>query len=103
MYSRMFNTCVKYPTYITYIILTYMDAFHSKSEPLKCLDTVCWMQFILQALIAGSGLAKFKDNPSAAGTSLMSCLQQAEDDIPPSMHSFSRVYLGATAGMRLLR
>jgi Golgi nucleoside diphosphatase len=48
------------------------------------------------------GISSFAANPSQAGESLKDCLLKAEEVIPPSKHSSSPIYLGATAGMRLL-
>eukprot|EP00118_Oscarella_pearsei_P025274 m.307886 g.307886 ORF g.307886 m.307886 type:complete len:508 (+) comp42978_c0_seq1:104-1627(+) len=48
------------------------------------------------------GLSSYADNPDKAGDSLVECLDKSKDIIPPSKHSITRLYLAATAGMRLL-
>ncbi|KAG9464978.1 hypothetical protein GDO78_019127 [Eleutherodactylus coqui] len=52
--------------------------------------------------VDGPGISSYWQNTTDAGKSLETCLQQAVDDIPPSRHSTTPLYLGATAGMRLL-
>ncbi|KAM3911727.1 ectonucleoside triphosphate diphosphohydrolase 2 [Leptodactylus fuscus] len=52
--------------------------------------------------VHGGGISSYWQDPPAAGKSLESCLQQAVNDIPSSRHSITPLYLGATAGMRLL-
>ncbi|XP_056146867.1 ectonucleoside triphosphate diphosphohydrolase 2-like [Lampris incognitus] len=51
----------------------------------------------------GGGISSYKGQRGAAGQSLEPCLDQAVKDIPKSRHHLTPVYLGATAGMRLLR
>ncbi|XP_062867203.1 ectonucleoside triphosphate diphosphohydrolase 2 [Trichomycterus rosablanca] len=50
----------------------------------------------------GGGISSYAGQPGAAGRSLEACLKQAVQDIPPERHHLTPVYLGATAGMRLL-
>ncbi|KAM9322901.1 ectonucleoside triphosphate diphosphohydrolase 2-like [Pholidichthys leucotaenia] len=50
----------------------------------------------------GGGIASYLGQPGAAGRSLEACLDQAVKDIPTDKHQITPVYLGATAGMRLL-
>ncbi|XP_040260789.1 ectonucleoside triphosphate diphosphohydrolase 2 [Bufo bufo] len=52
--------------------------------------------------VHGPGISSYWENPPEAGKSLETCLQQAVSDIPSSRHSITPLYLGATAGMRLL-
>ncbi|XP_030623825.1 ectonucleoside triphosphate diphosphohydrolase 2 [Chanos chanos] len=52
--------------------------------------------------VKGGGISSYTGQRGAAGRSLEGCLQQAERDIPQHRHSLTPVYLGATAGMRLL-
>ncbi|NXS13879.1 ENTP2 diphosphohydrolase, partial [Neodrepanis coruscans] len=48
------------------------------------------------------GISSYISNPLAAGTSLEQCLNQALSDVPKEKHMDTPLYLGATAGMRLL-
>ncbi|XP_055354190.1 ectonucleoside triphosphate diphosphohydrolase 2-like [Paramacrobiotus metropolitanus] len=48
-------------------------------------------------------LSTFRDTPEAAGPSLRECLQHASLEVPKSQHKMTKVLLGATAGMRVLR
>ncbi|XP_009875623.1 PREDICTED: ectonucleoside triphosphate diphosphohydrolase 2, partial [Apaloderma vittatum] len=48
------------------------------------------------------GISSYSSNPPAAGTSLVHCLNQALRDVPREKQSGTPLYLGATAGMRLL-
>ncbi|XP_021563510.1 ectonucleoside triphosphate diphosphohydrolase 2, partial [Carlito syrichta] len=52
--------------------------------------------------VRGGGISSYADNPSGAGQSLVACLEQALRDVPTERHAGTPLYLGATAGMRLL-
>lgn len=52
---------------------------------------------------AGGGISSYSTDPPAAGQSLVACLDQALEDVPKARHSITPLYLGATAGMRLLK
>ncbi|XP_061658098.1 ectonucleoside triphosphate diphosphohydrolase 2-like [Syngnathoides biaculeatus] len=50
----------------------------------------------------GGGISSYAGKEGAAGQSLVECLDQAVHDVPAHRHKVTPVYLGATAGMRLL-
>lgn len=52
---------------------------------------------------SGGGIASYTGQAGAAGRSLEVCLDQAVKDVPKERHQLTPVYLGATAGMRLLQ
>ncbi|XP_061119475.1 ectonucleoside triphosphate diphosphohydrolase 2-like isoform X2 [Conger conger] len=52
--------------------------------------------------VKGGGISSYAGQQGGAGRSLQTCLQKAVKDIPKSRHVLTPVYLGATAGMRLL-
>ncbi|XP_034520753.1 ectonucleoside triphosphate diphosphohydrolase 2 isoform X3 [Ailuropoda melanoleuca] len=52
--------------------------------------------------VRGGGISSYADNPSRAGQSLVECLDQALQAVPKERHVGTPLYLGATAGMRLL-
>uniref|UniRef100_A0A673VP28 apyrase n=1 Tax=Suricata suricatta TaxID=37032 RepID=A0A673VP28_SURSU len=52
--------------------------------------------------VRGGGISSYADDPSSAGQSLVECLDQALRDVPKESHAGTPLYLGATAGMRLL-
>ncbi|KAL2090965.1 hypothetical protein ACEWY4_013228 [Coilia grayii] len=52
--------------------------------------------------VDGGGISSYKSDPPAAGNSLQQCLDVAKAVIPVSKQHSCPVYLGATAGMRLL-
>ncbi|XP_037609743.1 ectonucleoside triphosphate diphosphohydrolase 2 isoform X1 [Sebastes umbrosus] len=52
--------------------------------------------------VKGGGISSYAGQIGAAGQSLEACLNQAVKDIPKERHQLTPVYLGATAGMRLL-
>uniref|UniRef100_UPI0037E90DBD ectonucleoside triphosphate diphosphohydrolase 2 n=1 Tax=Semicossyphus pulcher TaxID=241346 RepID=UPI0037E90DBD len=52
--------------------------------------------------VKGGGISSYVGQQGAAGQSLEVCLDQAVKDIPKERHKLTPVYLGATAGMRLL-
>lgn len=51
----------------------------------------------------GGGISSYAADPSRAGQSLVECLDQALQDVPKESHVGTPLYLGATAGMRLLK
>ncbi|OXB80610.1 UNVERIFIED_CONTAM: hypothetical protein H355_005539 [Colinus virginianus] len=53
--------------------------------------------------VEGPGISSYSSKPPAAGKSLEQCLSQALRDVPKEKHAGTPLYLGATAGMRLLR
>lgn len=52
--------------------------------------------------VKGPGISSFAGQKGKAGESLEACLNQAVKDVPRDKHKLTPVYLGATAGMRLL-
>ncbi|XP_058473849.1 ectonucleoside triphosphate diphosphohydrolase 2 isoform X2 [Solea solea] len=52
--------------------------------------------------VQGGGISSYTGERGGAGRSLETCLDQAVKDIPKDRHHLTPVYLGATAGMRLL-
>uniref|UniRef100_A0A8C7X2F0 Ectonucleoside triphosphate diphosphohydrolase 2b n=1 Tax=Oryzias sinensis TaxID=183150 RepID=A0A8C7X2F0_9TELE len=52
--------------------------------------------------VKGEGISSYAGQKGGAGESLVDCLDQAVRDIPKDKHQLTPVYLGATAGMRLL-
>ncbi|XP_043912866.1 ectonucleoside triphosphate diphosphohydrolase 1 isoform X3 [Protopterus annectens] len=52
--------------------------------------------------VNGSGISSYANKVQNAGKSLQNCMDKAMEDIPKRRHSETPVYLGATAGMRLL-
>ncbi|KAF4801694.1 Ectonucleoside triphosphate diphosphohydrolase 8 [Turdus rufiventris] len=53
--------------------------------------------------VSGPGISSYADNPAGAGASLKPCLDRAMKIIPAEQQRETPTYLGATAGMRLLR
>ncbi|KAM6117457.1 ectonucleoside triphosphate diphosphohydrolase 8-like [Phoenicopterus ruber ruber] len=53
--------------------------------------------------VSGPGISSYADNPAGAGASLKPCLDKAMKIIPAEQQQETPTYLGATAGMRLLR
>lgn len=51
----------------------------------------------------GGGISSYSGVPGGAAKSLETCLEQALKDIPKFRHHQTPLYLGATAGMRLLK
>ncbi|KAJ8339468.1 hypothetical protein SKAU_G00362540 [Synaphobranchus kaupii] len=52
--------------------------------------------------VKGGGISSYAGQQGGAGGSLETCLDKAVKEIPKSRHKLTPVYLGATAGMRLL-
>ncbi|NXP55304.1 ENTP8 diphosphohydrolase, partial [Heliornis fulica] len=53
--------------------------------------------------VSGPGISSYADDPAGAGASLKPCLDKAMKIIPAEQQWQTPTYLGATAGMRLLR
>ncbi|NXI34101.1 ENTP8 diphosphohydrolase, partial [Galbula dea] len=53
--------------------------------------------------VSGPGISSYADDPAKAGASLKPCLDKAMKIIPAEQQRETPTYLGATAGMRLLR
>ncbi|NWV86724.1 ENTP8 diphosphohydrolase, partial [Dasyornis broadbenti] len=53
--------------------------------------------------LAGPGISSYADDPAGAGASLKPCLDKAMQIVPAEQQRETPTYLGATAGMRLLR
>ncbi|XP_064420191.1 ectonucleoside triphosphate diphosphohydrolase 8 [Latimeria chalumnae] len=58
---------------------------------------------VLECEAKGGGISSYNNDPPKAGESLRTCLKEAQKAIPAGQHQETPVYLGATAGMRLLR
>ncbi|XP_016067301.1 PREDICTED: ectonucleoside triphosphate diphosphohydrolase 8 [Miniopterus natalensis] len=56
----------------------------------------------LACQVKGPGISSYTSNPSQAGESLRGCLEEALAMIPEAQHQHTPLFLGATAGMRLL-
>ncbi|XP_061666564.1 ectonucleoside triphosphate diphosphohydrolase 1 isoform X2 [Syngnathoides biaculeatus] len=52
--------------------------------------------------VKGPGISSYAAAPWKAGQTLRDCMRQAEDSIPQNRRAETPLYLGATAGMRLL-
>ncbi|XP_052412295.1 ectonucleoside triphosphate diphosphohydrolase 2 [Carassius gibelio] len=52
--------------------------------------------------VKGGGISSYAGNKGGAASSLEECMEKAMQEIPKSRHKLTPVYLGATAGMRLL-
>ncbi|XP_028989323.1 ectonucleoside triphosphate diphosphohydrolase 1 [Betta splendens] len=52
--------------------------------------------------VQGPGISSYASEPWKAGESLMACMQEAQQRVPGKRHLETPLYLGATAGMRLL-
>ncbi|KAM9462610.1 ectonucleoside triphosphate diphosphohydrolase 1 isoform 2-T3 [Clarias gariepinus] len=53
--------------------------------------------------VKGKGISSYSSYPYKAGQSLKECMDEAKKAIPEYRHHETPVYLGATAGMRLLK
>ncbi|XP_071889535.1 ectonucleoside triphosphate diphosphohydrolase 3 isoform X3 [Anas platyrhynchos] len=53
--------------------------------------------------VKGPGISSYENNPGALAKPLDDCLKKVKERIPVHLHKTTSVYLGATAGMRLLR
>ncbi|XP_004368470.1 ectonucleoside triphosphate diphosphohydrolase 3 [Trichechus manatus latirostris] len=51
----------------------------------------------------GSGISSYGNNPQDVSKAFEDCMQEVKEQIPAHLHGSTRIHLGATAGMRLLR
>ncbi|XP_030888291.1 ectonucleoside triphosphate diphosphohydrolase 8 isoform X3 [Leptonychotes weddellii] len=56
----------------------------------------------LACQVKGPGISSYASNPAQAGESLQGCLEEALALVPEARHQETPMFLGATAGMRLL-
>ncbi|RUS72025.1 hypothetical protein EGW08_020209 [Elysia chlorotica] len=82
---------------------THTSMFVYKWDAAKNKGTAVARQLGETCTAKGHGIGSFESNPSGAGASLMLCLKEAETLIPSEKYSNTPVYLGATAGMRLIK
>lgn len=56
-----------------------------------------------ECCVSGPGISSYASDPEQAGQSLRGCLEEALALVPEAQHQETTMFLGATAGMRLLR
>ena len=61
-----------------------------------------WMM-IYSEWFVGPGISSYEEDPPALRPHLQVCLQEAEGVVPDDKYRSTPVYLGATAGMRLIQ
>ncbi|KAM5291979.1 ectonucleoside triphosphate diphosphohydrolase 3 [Ctenodactylus gundi] len=57
----------------------------------------------LKCTVRGSGISSHGNNPQDVPKAFDDCMRAVQEQVPAQLHGATRVYLGATAGMRLLR
>lgn len=86
------------------LLLCYSAKDKVRSLIYYAFSDLCQHQIITTLLrTVGKGISSYYANPEGAGTSLQECMIEAKNKIPANRHSETPVYLGATAGMRLLK
>lgn len=65
--------------------------------------TLLWGCSLSWGAVSGPGISSYISDPAQAGESLEGCLQEALALIPEGQRRGTPLFLGATAGMRLLR
>ncbi|NWI17455.1 ENTP3 diphosphohydrolase, partial [Crypturellus soui] len=58
---------------------------------------------IFKCSVEGPGISSYENNPGALAKPFDDCLNKVKERIPVHLHKNTSAYLGATAGMRLLR
>ncbi|XP_025954604.1 ectonucleoside triphosphate diphosphohydrolase 3 isoform X2 [Dromaius novaehollandiae] len=58
---------------------------------------------IFKCSVKGPGISSYENNPGALAKPFDDCLNKVKERIPIHLHKNTSAYLGATAGMRLLR
>ncbi|XP_072883220.1 ectonucleoside triphosphate diphosphohydrolase 1 isoform X5 [Hemitrygon akajei] len=71
--------------------------------PAEKMNNTGLVEQLTSCNVKGPGISSYWRNVDQAGLSLKACLDKAKQSIPEEQHSETPVYLGATAGMRLLR
>ncbi|XP_076435217.1 ectonucleoside triphosphate diphosphohydrolase 8-like [Babylonia areolata] len=80
---------------------TSMYIYKWEGEKINC--TAVAIQDGAKCKVHGRGISSYANNTAGAGKSLVDCLNSATDRIPSDKHGATPIYMGATAGMRLLR
>lgn len=68
----------------------------------KCHQQTALANQIHSCKVTGGGISSYENNPSALRPPLEVCLREAEGVVPDDKQSKTPVFLGATAGMRLI-
>ncbi|WAR22009.1 ENTP1-like protein [Mya arenaria] len=66
------------------------------------LENTAQARQIFDKPVQGSGLTSYENNISALAGPLSDCLQEAKGHVPYTAHKTTPIFLGATAGMRML-
>ncbi|XP_056006617.1 ectonucleoside triphosphate diphosphohydrolase 1-like isoform X2 [Ostrea edulis] len=69
---------------------------------IKCDHETALANQIHSCRVSGGGISSYENDPSALRPPLEVCLREAEGVVPVDKQSVTPVYLGATAGMRLI-
>uniref|UniRef100_T1IIW9 Uncharacterized protein n=1 Tax=Strigamia maritima TaxID=126957 RepID=T1IIW9_STRMM len=79
-----------------------LSLFRWKGEKLRGTGEVIQLT---DCEVEGNGISYYGDinKPEGAGESLKACISEAVRKVPDDRHSFTPIYLGATAGMRILQ
>ncbi|CAH1245902.1 ENTPD3 [Branchiostoma lanceolatum] len=83
---------------------THTQLFVYRWPGLRRNNTAATVTQVASCRAEGSGIAQYSDDPTKAGPSLDGCLSTvAMTAVPAHARADTPIYLGATAGMRLLR
>lgn len=61
------------------------------------------IQVQLYCILVGPGISSYVATPSDVKGPLTKCLEEAKRTVPPERRNKTPVFLGATAGMRMLK
>jgi len=60
-------------------------------------------ELLLRVVTEMNPISSYADDPSEVAAELQPCLDKAKDAVPKHQHKKTPIFLGATAGMRILR
>lgn len=64
--------------------------------------TICGNLRHISHCFTGGGLTSYQNDPKALSEPLANCLKEAKRVVPYDSYTSTQVFLGATAGMRML-
>nr|XP_008523329.1 PREDICTED: ectonucleoside triphosphate diphosphohydrolase 8 isoform X5 [Equus przewalskii] len=82
--------------------MSFVGPPFSSPQVLSALPAFRAWSLILGCYVSGPGISSYTSDPAQAGESLKGCLEEALALIPKAQHQETPMFLGATAGMRLL-
>ena len=85
----------------TGLVKQYKKSCHS--DGMASLQGIQYYSYVTLHVDSGGAISQYIYDPSKAGPSLKGCLDNAKEIVPHDRRSDTPIFLGATAGMRMLK